>query len=270
MSEATGQPGRGHEVRRTIRWILGIQVGLAVVLLGSDLLRILPEIAFPTQAPGLDTPLSPGDQTRRYRPAELAPRESPPGTRPRPVPTDMPSRLLFEWSTWEERPTLTLTGRIEPGDAARLAEHLDGREAPELVYLNSPGGSVGDALAIGRQLRPLGVETRMSAADICLSACPYILAAGAVRQVEDDAMVGVHQHYFGENTALPAFLAVEDIQRGQGEVMSYLEEMGIDPMLMQPALVTPPDEIYLLTPEELARYNLVTEGDGSTAAPDEA
>lgn len=71
-------------------------------------------------------------------------------------------------------------------------------------------------------------------------------------------MVGVHQHYFGENTVLPAFLAVEDIQRGQGEVMGYLDEMGIDLRLMQPALATPPDAIYILVREELERYGLVT------------
>jgi hypothetical protein len=77
--------------------------------------------------------------------------------------------------------------------------------------------------------------------------------------VSAEAYVGVHQHYFGENTALPAFLAVEDIQRGQGEVMSYLIEMGVDPALMQHALVTPPEAIYVFVVEELADYSLATE-----------
>ena len=56
-------------------------------------------------------------------------------------------------------------------------------------------------------------------------------------------------------------MAVEDIQRGQGEVMIYLEEMGIDPLVMSHALTTPSDEIYLLLPEELERYNFVTATD---------
>ncbi|MEL6809414.1 MAG: hypothetical protein AAFO97_16700, partial [Pseudomonadota bacterium] len=55
----------------------------------------------------------------------------------------------------------------------------------------------------------------------------------------------------------PAAFAVEDIQRGQGEVMTYLDEMGIDPLLMQHALSTPPDEIYVLLPEELERYGFI-------------
>ncbi|MAB16290.1 MAG: hypothetical protein CMN07_03825, partial [Roseobacter sp.] len=86
------------------------------------------------------------------------------------------------------------------------------------------------------------------------SACPYLLAAGTSRTIPEDASVGVHQHFFGENTLLPTFLAVEDIQRGQGEVMEYLDQMGIDPLVMRHALATPSDEIYLLLPEELESY----------------
>ena len=69
--------------------------------------------------------------------------------------------------------------------------------------------------------------------------------------------MGLHQHYFGENTLLPAYLAVEDIQRGQADVMRFLSDMGIDLLVMQHALSTPPDEIYILLPEELQRYGFV-------------
>ena len=62
--------------------------------------------------------------------------------------------------------------------------------------------------------------------------------------------------FFGQSTLLPAFVAVESIQRGQGEVMAYLDEMGIDPLVMQHALITPPDEIYVLLPEELRAYRI--------------
>ena len=40
--------------------------------------------------------------------------------------------------------------------------------------------------------------------------------------------------------------------------MTYLDDMGIDPLVMRHALVTPPDEIYVLLPEELRAYNFVT------------
>jgi hypothetical protein len=269
-SPPVGSPTPSHPVKRWLTAILGLQVGMAVILFGADLLRALPTLFDPSSAPGLDAPTAPGDQTRRYAPGDLTPRAPRPGTRPIPATEDMPTRLAFDSGPFEDAPALTLTGEIAPGDADRFADWLATQDTPPAtIFLNSPGGSVGDALAIGRQIRGLTATTRMTAADICLSACPYILAGGSTRLVEDGAWVGVHQHFFGENVALPAFLAVEDIQRGQGEVMDYLIEMDIDPALMRHALVTPPDEIYLLLPDELQGYNLTTAPDDSpTAAAD--
>ncbi|KQI68758.1 hypothetical protein AN189_07670 [Loktanella sp. 3ANDIMAR09] len=250
---------RPHQTGRWLKWILGLQVLFAGVMLSSDLARILPQIASPSSAPALTEPLGPGDQTRRYDPNQVSPRAPRPGSRPIPATTDMPSRLEFVDTVWNGAPVITLTGTIAPGDADRFATFLASVDpAPEQAFLNSPGGSVSDALTLGRALRDAGIGTRMTGTDICLSACPYILSSGTTRQVEYGALVGVHQHYFGENTALPAFLAVEDIQRGQGEVMTFLDEMGVDPLVMQHALVTPPDEIYLLTAQELTAYRIVT------------
>jgi len=246
---------------RTIRrWIMGIlvvQVGFALILMGADVIRAIPAALAPSRAPALVDPVAPGDQRRRFEPRDITLREPSPGTRPVPATQDMPSRLDFTAGEIDGRPALTLTGTIAPGDGARFADWIDTHETPGIVFLNSPGGSVLDAMQIGRELRTRGINTAMTDSDICLSACPYVLAGGAARDIAPGAMVGVHQHYFGENIALPAFLAVEDIQRGQGEVMGYLIEMGIDPAMMRPALLTPPDEIYVLVPEELERFGLI-------------
>jgi hypothetical protein len=231
---------------------------MAGLLAGSDLLGALPRIAWPSGAPGMDSPVVPGDQTRRYSPRDtpLPPRG--PGAPELPYRNtgDMPNRLEFV----REGTLLRLTGSIAPGDAARLAERLEAEAGLELVALNSPGGSVRDALTIGRSIRAAELATVVEGGDVCFSACPYLLAAGTQRSAGEGAQVGVHQHYFGKNTVLPAFLAVEDIQRGQGEVMEYLGDMDVDIRLMRPALATGPDDIYVLLPEELLEYRLVTEG----------
>ena len=86
-----------------------------------------------------------------------------------------------------------------------------------------------------------------------------MLAAGTERQVSRKALVGVHQHYFGENTLLPAFVAVQSIQHGQGEVLDYLDAMGIDLRLSAKAMQTSPDNIYILLEEELTGFALATE-----------
>lgn len=262
MTDATEpqtDPAQKHPVKRWLTAILALQVGMALILFGADLMRALPTLLSPSSAPTLDAPTAPGDQTRRYSPGDMTQRTPRPGTRPIPSTEDMPTRLAFDAAPFDGGQALTLTGSIAPGDAERFADWLNTQTTPpDTIFLNSPGGSVGDALAIGRQIRAMVAATRMTQTDVCLSACPYILAGGVARQVEDGAWVGVHQHYFGENVALPAFLAVEDIQRGQGDVMTYLIEMDIDPAIMQHALVTPPDEIYLLLPDELLAYNLTT------------
>jgi len=40
--------------------------------------------------------------------------------------------------------------------------------------------------------------------------------------------------------------------------MTYLDEMGIDPLVMQHALSTPPDEIHVLLPSELLECRFIT------------
>ncbi|WP_226779033.1 hypothetical protein [Oceaniglobus trochenteri] len=235
-----------------IKGILGLQLAMAGAMFGADLLEGWQGLALTPKAPRLESPVRPGDQTRRYRPGEMP---DGPAERPFPPPTDMPERLQFQ----PAGAVLRLTGAIAEGDGARFARWLAETEAPPMtVSLNSPGGSVADALEIGRALREGGFDTELTAGDICLSACPYILVGGVARVVDNAAYVGVHQHYFGENTVQPAFMAVEDIQRGQGRVMDYLDAMGADPLLMRHALVTPPDEIYVFVREELERYRIVT------------
>ncbi|MFT5743140.1 MAG: hypothetical protein ACI86S_001206 [Paracoccaceae bacterium] len=246
------------QAKRIIQAVLVVQLAIAVIVFGADLLPSLGNLISPSNAPDLTQPASPGDQTRRYTPRDLPARTPNPGSRPIPANTDMPDRLAFQFTTWEGAPALTLTGRIAEGDAGRFADALASRDAPKIVFLNSPGGSVMDALEIGRDLRILDVTTQLTASDICLSACPLLFAAGTTRIADDDAWLGVHQSYFGENTVLPAFLAVDNIQRGQAKVIGYFYDMGVDLRIMQPAMSTPPDEIYLLTPQERADYNLTT------------
>ena len=263
MSTAPTPPARrGWSVRGVILAILGVQLMLAALLAGRDLVSALPQILSPSRQPALDQPIRPGDQTRRFRPADLPARpDTGPGQRISiPNPGDMPSRLRVERIDAE---TLLLTGTIAPGDAARLDElvfDLDAQTEPGAVRLHSPGGSVSDALEIGRKLRAAGFNTVMQDSDICLSACPYIFASGVTRRAASGALIGVHQHFFGENTVLPAFLAVEDVQAGQAEVLRHLDQMGIDLRVMQHSLSTPPDEIYILTAEELTAYRLLFEG----------
>lgn len=65
---------------------------------------------------------------------------------------------------------LNLVGAIDPGAAQRFADEIAARgEYVKVVSLNSPGGSVSDALAMGQLIREKGFATEVAAGAICAS-----------------------------------------------------------------------------------------------------
>jgi hypothetical protein len=255
MSDPAKPPKAKSLVARVLTGALIFQAGIAAMLVLGDVQQAnLAWPGFGPKAPRLTEPVAPGDQRRRFRPGRDRP-----ATRPARDPGDMPKRLLL---TAMDGATYRLEGTIAEGDADRIIRLMqEAHPRPARLVLQSPGGSVDDALKLGRHLRAEGIATRMLPGEYCFSACPYVLAGGVTRDIPDAALIGVHQHYFGESTILPAAFAVEDIQAGQGEVMLYLDAMGIDPLVMRHALITPPDEIYILVPQELRDYGFVSGDD---------
>ncbi|MGR3249447.1 MAG: hypothetical protein ACU0DH_09620 [Paracoccus sp. (in: a-proteobacteria)] len=234
--------------QRAIKAVLVSQVLMAGAIVGLDVVR-----APGSAVPGLYAPPAEGPGVRPYRP-DLRPTDP---TRPgAPAMRQMPQTLEFA----ETEDMIEIIGQIAPGDADRFVAWLDrARPQARLVALDSSGGSVADALAIGRTIRGAGYATRVADGAVCLSACPYIFAGGLDRQVEQGGVIGVHQHYFGQNTVLPAFMAVGDLQRAQAGVMEFLVEMGVDLRLMTHALRIPPSEINILSPDLMTELSLTTQ-----------
>lgn len=247
-------------MRSALRWALIAQCVIAAFLVLSDFqTRWLPRLGGDELLP--TGPASPGDQVRRYDPSRTRPEYTGPEDLPKiGIPEELPNRLAFTQETLEGLGDLVMiNGPIEPGDAQRFDAFLAGLPtSPDLFALNSPGGGVEEALKIGRSIREIEADTVMLPGTSCVSACPYILAAGTERSVSMKSAVGLHQHYYEAPGYLPVFFAVEDIQRGQGRTMEYLIEMGIDPGVMVHSLATPPNEIYLLVEEELVESRLAT------------
>lgn len=81
----------------------------------------------------------------------------------------------------------------------------------------------------------------------------------AAASVASTGKLGVYQLNLGESVILPAFMAVEDAQRGQADVMVYLARMGIGLGVMEHAIRTPTERIYILSANELTEYNFVTD-----------
>jgi len=252
---------RPMTMARGLRMVLVAQCVIAGLLALSDAgTRLMPRGPGDVSVPS--GPVSPGDQVRRYRPDRSLPGQTRPSAPPGiELPNDLPSRLEFTQRDADGfGSVILLNGAIETGDADRLDAFLAGMEGElPAIALNSPGGSVFEALAIGRMLRARDADTVILPGTACFSACPYILAAGIERTVSKLGAVGLHQHYYDTPGYVPAYFAVEDIQHGQGQTMAYLIEMGIDTGLMIHSLNTPPDDIYILVEEELIESRLATE-----------
>lgn len=231
-----------------IRAVLLSQILLAGFIIFSDLRQNRG-----APAPGLFAPPAEGPSIRPYRPDLRPANPDDPGA---PAMRPMPKSLAFK----AEGDAIRISGQIAVGDADRFLQWLDQtRPAVTRVWLDSSGGSVSDALAIGRTIRSSGYDTVVDAGSVCLSACPYLMAGGVQRRADKGAVIGVHQHYFGQSTILPAFMAIRDLQRAQAGVMDYLTEMDVDLRLMSLGLRTPPEEINVLSPEQMRDLRLVTD-----------
>ena len=160
---------------------------------------------------------------------------------------------------------LELTGTIDPGAADRVAAEVAAHgEYIKTVALNSPGGSVVDALKIGRLIRDRGFATSVAAGALCASSCPLVFAGGRERLATADSAIGVHQIYASAPAnALGSSLAnagnaMSEAQTMTAEIARYMSEMGVDQEVWLRALETPPDRLSYLSADDLKRLNLAT------------
>lgn len=177
------------------------------------------------------------------------------------------------------RTWVSATGMIK-ADTVRDFEALAARQDLRglTLVLNSEGGSVHGALALGRAVRKLGMTTTVGRtidtnsksgneatllprAD-CESMCAFVLLGGAKRWVPSEARVRVHQIWLGDrrDDATAASYSAEDlvlVQRDIGKLAQYTIEMGGAVELLETSLRIPPWEpMKSLTREELRRMKL--------------
>ena len=159
---------------------------------------------------------------------------------------------------------LTATGTIEPGTAEEFAAEIAKRGAyVKTVVLRSPGGSVTDALRMGRMIREKGYGTQVDAGRYCASSCPLVFAGGVERQAGAKARIGVHQvSAYARGGASPVTITasegMDSAQRTSAECQRYLREMGIDLQVWVHAMETPKEKLFYFKPEELLALKLAT------------
>ncbi|MER2534261.1 MAG: hypothetical protein ABTQ31_03755 [Rhizobiaceae bacterium] len=154
---------------------------------------------------------------------------------------------------------LLARGTIDQGASARFAEEIAALgHRITTISLDSPGGSLDDAMAMATLIRRNGLRTEVADGALCASSCPLVLAGGVARAVGRTAAIGVHQFYPGRGTRLAPDQAMADAQATAARIARHLAGMGVDPALWLHALDTPPETLYYLSAAELSRYRLVT------------
>ncbi len=161
---------------------------------------------------------------------------------------------------------LSVTGTIMPGSSAAFAEAVASYgEYVKTVALNSPGGSVSDALAMGRLIREKGFATSVDAGALCASSCPLVFAGGTERLAAPNAALAVHQIYAATEAGTSAAgrlaaagNAMSEAQAVTAEISRYLISMGIDAEVWLRALETPPDRLSYFSADDLTRLKLAT------------
>lgn len=256
----------GNPDEAILRWIFGSVVMVTAIVLAADLAgmngwlgkpdpaaevrRDTPSPDLPSLLPSIPLPAIPDGDKR------LTPRPQADGLMAKPMGFELVGggRLMA-------------TGTITPGISEAFAAEIAKRgDYIKTVVLNSPGGSVTDALAMGRLIRHKNFATEIEPGKYCASSCPLVFAGGVERRVGDKAILGVHQvAAVGQAGALPRD-EMNVAQNISARCQRYLGDMGINLQVWVHAMETPHDKLFVFKPDELKSLNLVTATSTSPSA----
>jgi hypothetical protein len=191
--------------------------------------------------------------------------------------------MRFSWVACEPncRGWVKAAGIITADSPNDFDEFAHGRDLNgATVVLDSSGGSVNDAIALGRRWRDLGmrttvgisIETHTAQGDqatvvpeaYCESMCVFLLLSGKTRYVPEAAHVRVHQIWMGDRAddAKAASYTAQDmmiVERDIGRLAKYTFDMGGAGDLLSLSLNVPPwEDLHELSPVELRQTHLVT------------
>ncbi len=160
---------------------------------------------------------------------------------------------LFEESREQKK---KVASGVTCDDSARHQNPPDFSAYGDHFGINSRGGSVPAAMAIGRMLRREGAWIGVNG--VCFSACVFILAGAVDRQIGKSDQVGIHRPYLRSTPEKPleADQVKQAYSRTLQDLRSYLREMNVSQRLADDMLATEPENNHILTETELRAYRL--------------
>jgi hypothetical protein len=150
-------------------------------------------------------------------------------------------RILHDGSEIE------ISGVFARGLADSFAAALAKAPKARLIHLDSPGGRVGEALAIRDLIAQHGLETYVE--HQCIAACTIAYAGGKTRWLGSDAVIGFHSAKFGGSDGPSASTAMA----------AAYTAAGIQHSFIQKAVETPAAAVWKPSADALISAGVVTD-----------
>jgi ATP-dependent protease ClpP protease subunit len=128
------------------------------------------------------------------------------------------------------------------------------------IKLNSAGGSVTAAMAIGRLLKKYRMTAWVAPEAVCNSACVLIYAGAVarVRNIKTGGVIGIHQPFFEvPGQPINADVVKTNYTSMLRDLRSYLHEMNVSEQLADEMLKTPANDMRYLSNDEQNQFGLV-------------
>jgi hypothetical protein len=167
-------------------------------------------------------------------------------------------------TTKEGKVIIALNGEITEGDAESLKAQIktanDANRLVSGIRFNSPGGILVEGVKLAEIVRYAKMATIVANGSQCASACFVAFAAGAEKFVSYTANVGVHG-------------ASDQSGRESGDatvsMARVVKELGVPAGIIGKMVVTRPEDIVWLTPDDLRSMGTTMTGKPAQAPPDD-
>lgn len=169
---------------------------------------------------------------------------------------------------------LLLSGEVQKGDAEKLAKAgmLLVNSLGATLFLDSPGGDVGESLHIASLVKALHLNTFVAGGGICASSCFFIFLAGDGHfaiGTKNGRMpklslgyIGLHRPYLKfdptmRNGSIDAEARQHDVMKIIG---TYLRDQNVPQRLIDLMMSRPSNDVYWMTDEDIKQLGNFSPG----------
>jgi hypothetical protein len=147
---------------------------------------------------------------------------------------------------------ISIEGKISNGDDERFIALLPRWQGD--INLNTGGGDVQAAMALGRALRKTNRAAVVLPKSTCSSACVLVLAGAPVRIVFGS--VAIHRPFLQDDASTNPDEQKARYKALESKIKQYLDEMNVQPALYDDMLRVSSAQARVLSKSELERYGL--------------